>query len=796
MSYTSRIRSAAASSASLAIAVVALLVPQSAGAQDPDSVRSTARPPASADGAPGGPANAAVVSRVQSLLDADMPVTASRTLARELSLGVIEGFDAVILAARAHAEQRSWGTVRRLIVGRDWTDPALESEALLLLATAYRGLDSASRAVEIYEAYLAGAPDPVPAVVRVDHARALLGSDRPADAAEQLALAAADHPDIARWASLSRLNSLVRAEDPAAFALADSLARVPLVPADSAWRAAAQLAFRLDDPARGVSYANRASGGVRREMAERHIVPHLLATGDTAAAVAALRSVIERGRAAAGSGELLEGFDGSWRTLRNIGESDVRNGRTSRAIRYFTRALEGAPAASQPGIALSLGEAHRALGRPGRALEAITPWLGERPASSEELASLWLLAARAHTSMGDPTSSAEAYRKAAAGSGTSAALAAYLTADAHHDAGRLDQARTGYELASGRFPGSSYGSRSLERLALLHFHEGRLAEARARLLDYRQRYPEGDWSQGAIYWIGKTYEAEGDTAAAQRYYADAVVYNPIDYYAILASSRVSRDRWQALGVRDAASVPPLSATYSATLERMNRLRELGWVWRARWEYRAARENGPGDWQQVLAFAHALNENGWTREGIAEGWRAKSKHSGWTRPLLQAIYPLPFPQALAHAALDRGLSPHFVAGLSRRESLFDPEIRSVANAVGIMQLLPETARDVAPRAGLSEYRRSQLTVPQVNLLLGTRYLADMLARFGEQKIAGMISYNAGPHRFVRWREFPEFTDDETAVERIPFKETREYVRAVTELTEIYRYLYPELGSNVP
>jgi soluble lytic murein transglycosylase len=114
----------------------------------------------------------------------------------------------------------------------------------------------------------------------------------------------------------------------------------------------------------------------------------------------------------------------------------------------------------------------------------------------------------------------------------------------------------------------------------------------------------------------------------------------------------------------------------------------------------------------------------------------------------------------------------------------------------MQLLPQTARDVAPRAGLPEYRRSQLTVPQVNLLLGTQYLADMLERFDGDPIAGMISYNAGPHRFVRWRDFAEFEDPETRVERIPFRETREYVRAVTELAEIYRFLYPDLGVVVP
>lgn len=768
--------------------------PDSVRAQQPDSTRILA--PASADGAPGGAANAAVVSRVRALLEADMPVTASQTLARELSLGVIEGFEAVVLAARAHAQQRSWGTVRRLLVGRDWTDPDLESEALLLLGTAYRGLDSASRAVEVYRSYLGGAPDPVPAVVRVDFARALLGADRPAEAAEQLGEAARDYPDIARWARLSRLNALVRARDTTAFALADSLARTPLVPADSAWRAAAQLAFRLDDPDRGVAFARRASDGVWRELSEQYIIPYLLASGDSAGATAAYRAAIERGRAGAATGTALLALDDSWGTLLDVGRSDARSGRQTRAARNFERALELAPAGEKPRIAQLLAETHRSLGDHGRALAVISPWLDGGDASATRRASIWLLAARTYTSLGRSTEAAAAYERAASGAGSDAAFAAYLIADSHHDANRLGEARAAYEHSFNSFPSSSFGSRSLERAALLDYHEGRYAEARALLDLYRSRHAKGDWYQGAIYWSARTLEAEGDSLAAQTRYREALRYNPLDYYGLLAGKKLSQDPWDVVQVRDASPLPELADVYANAVVRMNELRELGWTWRARWEYQAVRERGPSDWAQVLAFAHALNDSGWTQEGVRQGWRAKAQRAGWTRPLLQAIYPLPFSQALAHAALERGLEPQFVAGLSRRESLFDPEIRSVANAIGLMQLLPATARDVAPRAGLPEYQRAQLTVPQVNLLLGTRYLADVLARFGGNPIAGMISYNAGPHRYVRWREFPEFSDDEKLVERIPFRETREYVRAVTELGEIYRFLYPELGTAIP
>jgi soluble lytic murein transglycosylase len=106
----------------------------------------------------------------------------------------------------------------------------------------------------------------------------------------------------------------------------------------------------------------------------------------------------------------------------------------------------------------------------------------------------------------------------------------------------------------------------------------------------------------------------------------------------------------------------------------------------------------------------------------------------------------------------------------------------------MQLLPTTAQDVSRRAGLPELRRDQLVVPEVNLRLGTVYLADMLERFGGAPVAALISYNAGPHRYLRWRDLPERIDTELFVERIPFRETRDYVKAVHAHAYIYHRLY--------
>ncbi len=779
-------------------------------AQAPDSVASRVPGPASADGAPladgEAAAGEAVVARVRNLLADRRPLSALDVLARELSRGVVAGDASVLLAGEAYLQQRAWTGARRLLAGRSWADPSSETRALRLLARAYLGLDSATAAARVYGEYLArgGEED---ASLRVEFAHALAASGRPGEAAEQLAAASRSLADVAHWLRFERLLIMAASDDSAAFALADSLLVLPVLPPDSIRRAVAGLAFRSGRIDRGLALARRAGRAVEAEFGETFIAPHLLETGDTAAALGAYRTTIEAGVASPSAIAAFLSLDPSWSALRLAAEADLRAGRPAAAIARLSRALEAGPPAERPGIAAALADAYRARGDPGAAVRTLAPWVADEDLPAPLRASMWVATARALEAAGEGAAAAAAWEQAAAGDGNAAALAAYLIADGHHDAGRLDRARTAYERAASRFPGTGYGSRALERVALLHVREHRWADAAGRLEEYLRRYPSGSWASGARYWLGRVREAEGDTAAARARYRETISRDPLDYYALLASRRTGEDPWAELGLEPLApspaagrppddALPPLSRVHAETLARMNLLRDIGWPERARREYRAVRQREPIDARRTLAFARALEEAGWTREGVAEAWRAQAKLGRWSRTLLEAVYPLPYRGALAAAAGARGLPAHLVAGLTRRESLFDPEIVSSANAVGLMQLLPATARNVAPRAGIAEYHREQLVVPEINLRLGTRYLADLLERFDGRLEAGLIAYNAGPHRYLRWREFPEFSDTEALVERIPFRETREYVRAVTGLAEIYRRLYPGLDAPLP
>jgi soluble lytic murein transglycosylase len=145
------------------------------------------------------------------------------------------------------------------------------------------------------------------------------------------------------------------------------------------------------------------------------------------------------------------------------------------------------------------------------------------------------------------------------------------------------------------------------------------------------------------------------------------------------------------------------------------------------------------------------------------------------------WPLIQKYALAHH-----LDPFLVAALVAQESTFDAEIRSPANAYGLMQLLPATARRYAPRVGL-RYSSRLLTNPEANIRMGTAYLADLLDEFGDVHLA-LAGYNAGERRVARWLVERPGLAREAFIDDIPFPETQNYVKRILGTAEDYRILY--------
>ena len=133
---------------------------------------------------------------------------------------------------------------------------------------------------------------------------------------------------------------------------------------------------------------------------------------------------------------------------------------------------------------------------------------------------------------------------------------------------------------------------------------------------------------------------------------------------------------------------------------------------------------------------------------------------------------------------------FVLGLIRQESAFNAHIKSAAGAVGLMQLMPATAKQTARELKIGKFQESRLTDPKFNVTLGRAYLDKLVDRFGGSYLLATAAYNAGPSRVRQWVDFygdPRDADTDVVdwIESIPYDETRNYVQRVMENLQVYR-----------
>ncbi len=147
--------------------------------------------------------------------------------------------------------------------------------------------------------------------------------------------------------------------------------------------------------------------------------------------------------------------------------------------------------------------------------------------------------------------------------------------------------------------------------------------------------------------------------------------------------------------------------------------------------------------------------------------------------LRARYPLEYDHIVRTHARNHDLDPALVAAVVYVESRFDPNAESAAGAIGLMQLLPDTARGIAQRTGGHHFVVADLRDPEINVRYGTWYLDHMRERYGAVNLA-LAAYHAGQGNVDQWRA------DGLG---IVFPETRAYVEEVERLTRVYADAYP-------
>ena len=199
--------------------------------------------------------------------------------------------------------------------------------------------------------------------------------------------------------------------------------------------------------------------------------------------------------------------------------------------------------------------------------------------------------------------------------------------------------------------------------------------------------------------------------------------------------------------------------------------------------------GRSEWDAVVRYLEAgdkmqaailANRWGWHSRAIAAAASVGDFDD------LSLRYPLPFHETFREHSEAAGISTTWAYGVARSESLFMRDARSRAGAVGLMQLMPATGKEVARSIKLPYSGLSTLTDPGSNIRLGTFYLGQMADRYGGNRVLATAAYNAGPHRVDAWLPQVGNVDARVWIENIPFNETRGYVKRVLAAETIFHW----------
>ena len=601
--------------------------------------------------------------------------------------------------------------------------------------------------------------------------------------------------------------------------------------------ALAEAAFAAGDAALAVTHFAHAVKHGSPPLADRARVRHgeaLLAAGKAAEALPLLEAALGRGNAPTLLAQKARALDavGKKSDARKAWEQLALTSPTHPLAAEALAALAGpkGPWVPEPVDRLDRAERLGAAGRHQDALSEADALIGHFKGASHqtERARIALLQARALTATGRAKEVAEAHDRALAGPDAIAVQAAWDEARRLLRGNDREATRRAMRVVQDRFPKAAEADDALYYLAWLHLQDGQYDEAvktfdelfekhpRSRLRDDAawfqalarieqgqhvdaiaklqgliQRFPRSQLVPQARYWIVRLKQLADPKQDVAGQYAAVIREAPETWYALMAALRL-----EELGKKAPVGFPHRPATpkdlaAASSREDLALARELsatGLFEEASEEvrHRIGRVRGVAP---ALALGHALADI----ELHGDAYALAARHlwgQAYTRKdpaALALLYPQAYADSVRAAARDVSIEPSLVWAIMRRESAFRPAALSHANARGLMQLIPPTAKAIAKRLGETAPHPDRLYSPGINVRYASWYIARLLERFGHPALAA-AAYNGGPNAVARWVQSSGDVPLDLFVERIPYKETRRYVKKVLADAHLYHRFY--------
>jgi len=365
----------------------------------------------------------------------------------------------------------------------------------------------------------------------------------------------------------------------------------------------------------------------------------------------------------------------------------------------------------------------------------------------------------------------------------------------------LDQYNWGYFTPSAQF-----------KIPWLRRQNGQLEEARDgfnKLLKYANpkkfRNPGNgfqepdDFRPAALYWLAETERRLENNESRVVFLKQLVERFPMDFYAMVARIEMSMQPLNFLEPQSIQKSSPrkwgLGEVNRKRINRAEKLISIGFLEMGMKELSLITQR---EENQEFAYylAQLFKRAGGYQRAISLSWgiSRKNDHDAISPSLAEMLFPKPYIEKAIKESSQYKMSPYLVLGLMRQESAFNKRVVSSARAIGLMQLLPSTAKRVARSMGAKSPDQEDLKKPEVNIQLGVKYLSGLLNDLEDNVIFALASYNAGPGKVKQWMEIRSHLNPLEFMESIPYKETRNYVKKVLRNYVIYKTLYGEGGIH--
>ena len=304
----------------------------------------------------------------------------------------------------------------------------------------------------------------------------------------------------------------------------------------------------------------------------------------------------------------------------------------------------------------------------------------------------------------------------------------------------------------------------------------------------------------ALYWLARSQARMGELVKANQNLTQLYQAYPLTYYGQLATTKLGSKAGNSQPWAVLASTEPSGKGVPTQLQQDRHFQKLQFLQAAQLSGEAVQElehvysthsSDPQVFQPLVSLAVELG-------AYDVGIRLAIRHYGQTlrtgklastSPAWSGAFPLGY-QNIIQSVVPQHVDPFLISGLIREESLYSTRVVSPVGAVGLMQLMPATAKRVAERLYLSDsgFIRDRLYDPHYNIQLGSHYLGQLLNEFEGNIIYSVAAYNAGPQAVRRWMVKYAHRPSDEFVELIGYRETRGYVKRVVGSYRIYRMLY--------